>query len=313
MTDLAICICLFVATQIGWVSSCRGDFSKFSAAEIRDLSERAAGELELAQAITSQAAALTARVIVNRIWLVHFGRGLVTTPSNFGQLGERPSHPELLDDLAARFMAQGWSFKRLHRQIVLSSTYRQSSRWDAYKANLDADNRWLWRMNRRRLDVESWRDAMLWASGQLDLRMGGKSIDLKDPNNRRRTLYATVNRREMSTTLLTHDFPDPTSHSPKRLPTSTALQGLYTLNGPLLTAQSEALVRRLVSDEPGKDTAGDEATRIRRAYRLLYAREASEREVDLGLEFLADAESSKDAWYQYAHVLLASNEFLFVD
>ena len=268
------------------------------------------GRLELARALTGEAAALTARVMVNRIWLAHFGRGLVTTPSNFGQQGERPSHPELLDDLTARFIESGWSLKWLHREVVTSATYRQSSRVESSSESRDPENRWLSRMNRRRLDVEAWRDAMLVVSDQLDDQIGGPSIELDAAANRRRTLYATVHRRDMSMTLLTHDFPDPTSHSPARTSTTTPLQGLYALNGPLLARRSQALADRMLLNRSGDDSA-----RIHEAYWLLFAREPTAREVELGLTFLND-ESAGDrraSWIQYAHVLLISNDFLYVD
>ncbi|MBC7856683.1 MAG: PSD1 domain-containing protein, partial [Pirellulaceae bacterium] len=159
------------------------------------------GRLELAQAIASEQNPLTARVLVNRVWQQHFGRGLVGTPSNFGMLGERPTHPELLDDLAGRFMASGWSLKWLHRQIMLSSTYRLSAELNQTNYQRDPDNRLLWRMNRRRLDIEAWRDSFLSASGNLDLSLGGQSVDLAKDNNRRRTLYAAVSRHNLNSTL----------------------------------------------------------------------------------------------------------------
>src|SRR5262249_32536327 len=130
------------------------------------------GRLELARAIASPDNPLTARVIVNRVWQHHFGRGLVGTASNFGALGERPSHPELPDRLARRLIATGWSIKALHREILLSSTYRQSSRFDSQGSAKDPGNVLLWRMNRRRLDVEAWRDAMLSVAGRLDDSLG---------------------------------------------------------------------------------------------------------------------------------------------
>ncbi|QDT35000.1 Planctomycete cytochrome C [Thalassoglobus polymorphus] len=268
------------------------------------------GRLELAQSITRESAPLAARVMVNRIWLAHFGRGIVNTPSNFGLSGERPSHPELLDDLAARFIQNGWSLKKLHREIVLSSTYRQSSRIQENQESVDPENIWLSRMNRQRLHVESWRDAMLSTSGELDLTMGGPSKDLKDPKNLRRTIYGTIHRRDMSTMLLMHDFPDPTTHNPQRLSTTTALQGLYVLNGPLLLGRSEKFAERLATEIPD-----DDSKRIRRAYELLYARKPTPKEIEIGLTFLnqPDEVARAEAWTQYAHVLLASNEFLFVD
>jgi hypothetical protein len=264
------------------------------------------GRLELARAIVTDGGPLAARVIVNRVWAHHFGRGLVDTPSDFGSQGSRPSHPELLDDLAARFVAGGWSLRWLHREIVLSAAYRQGSAHEAKKAALDPDNRWLGRANRRRLEVEAWRDAMLAVGGTLDPTRGGPSLELGDANNRRRTLYGTVRRRELSDVLRLHDFPDPVTHSSGRVPTTTPLQQLFTLNSPFLRQQATALAERLKKEAPG----GTEE-RVRRAYLLLYGRPATERQVRLATEFLTP--ESDAAWLQYAQALLMSNEFLFVD
>ena len=268
------------------------------------------GRLELAQAITTDAGHLAARVIVNRVWLAHFGKGIVATPSNFGQQGARPTHPELLDDLAARFIASGWSMKFLHREMLFSAAWRQSSECDASRRAADPENAWLSRANQRRLDFEAWRDAMLAATAVLDTTTYGPSVELEAPENRRRTLYATVHRREMSTTLQIHDFPDPTQHSPQRNSTVTALQGLYALNGPLLARQAVALVERLKLEFPDDDGA-----RIWRAYRLLYSRSPSERELHIGLEYVGEVESEERTarWQQYAQMLFAANEFVFVD
>ncbi len=275
------------------------------------------GRLELAHAITRQAAPLTARVIANRIWTHHFGQGLVRTPSNFGQMGERPSHSQLLDDLAARLIENNWSIKKLHREILLSATYRQQSRTTPAASNIDPQNRLLHRMNRRRLDVEAWRDAMLYASGQLSVTMGGPSVDVEEKSNRRRTIYGTIHRRDMSKMLQIHDFPDPTSHSPQRTPTVTALQGLYVLNGPLLQSQAAALADRITATkvENSKDKQAVLRQRIFTAYWLTYSREPLPHEVQTGIEFLQshNAAQRTAAWRQYAHALLGSNEFLFVD
>jgi hypothetical protein len=261
------------------------------------------GRLELAQAIVGEGGALTARVIVNRIWQHHFGAGLVRTPSDFGRQGERPSHPELLDDLATRFVASGWSLKWLHREIVLSAAYQQSSKMtDRAKVALDPDNRWLARMNRRRLEVEAWRDAVLSATGVLDLRLGGPAIDLDRADNNRRTLYGIVKRRELNELLRLNDFPDPTTHSAARIATTTPLQQLFVLNSPFMQRQASALVRRLHA------ISSNDRERIHAVYRLLYGRPATEREERLGRAFLAEA-----TWEQYTHLLLASNEFLYVD
>ena len=268
------------------------------------------GRLELANSITQDAASLTARVIVNRIWGEHFGRGIVTTPSNFGRLGNDPSHPQLLDDLAARFIEHGWSLKWLHREIVTSATYRQVSTPHTAQQDKDPENRWLSRMNRRRLDVEAWRDAMLYVSGELDETIGGPSLLLEAANNNRRTLYATIHRRETSKTLQIHDFPDPTSHSPKRVPTTTPLQGLYLLNSPFIAARARALAGS-VSLNSTANTAGQ----IRHAHRRLFARDAQREEIDLGISYLGQEANDPTSarWQQYAHALLGCNEFLFVD
>ena len=246
-------------------------------------------------------------MIVNRVWKHHFGRGLVDTLSDFGRQGERPSHPELLDDLAARFVANGWSLKWLHREIMLSAAYQQSSAPDAAKQAVDPDNRWLWRMNRRRLEVEAWRDSMLAVNGTLRTELGGPALELTDANNRRRTLYGLIRRRDLTDLLRLHDFPDPLMHSAGRIPTTTPLQQLFALNGPLLRQEAAALSKRLEADAP----AGGE-TRVRRAYALLFNRAPTEREVALALAYLGDKPNA-DAWNRYAHVLLGSNEFLFID
>jgi mono/diheme cytochrome c family protein len=268
---------------------------------------KGSGRLELARAIVTDGAPLAARVLVNRIWKHHFGRGLVDTPSDFGRQGERPTHPELLDDLAARFVENGWSLKWMHREIVLSAAYQQASTPDEAKQAIDPDNRLLWRMNRRRLEVEAWRDAMLAVNGTLSRDLGGPAQELTDAKNYRRTLYGLVRRSDLTDLLRLHDFPDPLAHSASRIPTTTPLQQLYTLNGPLLRQEAAALAGRLEVDAP----AGG-AARIRQAYDLLFNRAPTEKELRLALAFLGEKPDT-DAWRRYAHVLLGSNEFLFVD
>jgi hypothetical protein len=244
-------------------------------------------------------------VFVNRVWAHHFGRGIVGTPSNFGTLGERPTHPELLDWLAATFVADGWSVKKLHRRIMLSATYQLGSKHDERNAAADADNKLLWRMNRRRLEVEPWRDAMLAVAGNLDATVGGPSKDLSAPDNRRRTLYGAVSRHNLDPLLRLFDFPDPNLTGAMRPVTSVPLQQLFVLNSPFVANQSKALAARVTAFE------SDEAARIRRAFGLLYGREPTDREVKLGTEFLAAA--GTNAWEKYAQVLLAANEFAFID
>jgi hypothetical protein len=285
--------------------------SVLSAAPPRPFQE-GSGRREFARALVTDAAPLTARVIVNRVWQQHFGRGLVDTPSNFGTTGAPPSHPELLDDLAARFIAQGWSLKWLHRELVLSATYQQSSVCDAGKYSIDPENRLFWRANRRRLEVEAWRDAMLMASGRLDLALGGPDRGLDDPDNNRRTLYATVKRRELHAMLRLNDFPDPTTHNASRDLTTTPLQQLFVLNSPFIREQSAVLAERVRRDAPD-----DEEGQIRRAYRLLYGREPTAKQMQLAREFFATAANDpaalEEVWKQYAQALLGSNESAFVD
>ncbi|WP_254508030.1 PSD1 and planctomycete cytochrome C domain-containing protein [Anatilimnocola floriformis] len=269
------------------------------------------GRLELAQSITNEGGGLAARVMVNRVWKHHFGRGLVETPSNFGLQGSPPSHPELLDDLAARFVAHGWSLKWLHREIMTSAAYQQSSRRDPAQFAIDPDNQWLWRMTPRRLDVESWRDSLLLVAGELNENVGGPPLELDQATNHRRTVYGLVRRRELSELLRLFDFPDPVASSAQREPTITPLQQLFVLNSPFFEIQSRQLVEKVLTGSQS------ETGRLQVVYRRLFQREASLREVELGSQFVrqlrSGGASESEAWRQYAHVLLASNEFLFVD
>jgi len=278
------------------------------------------GRLELAHAIASADNPLTARVMVNRIWQHHFGRGLVATASNFGALGERPSHPELLDWLARRFIASGWSIKVLHREIMLSAVYQQSSRFDSPGSTLDPGNALLWRMNRRRLDVEAWRDATLAVAGQLDSTIGGPSVNLDVSSNHRRTFYAAISRHNLAWILRLFDYPDPNITSGGRVETTVPLQQLFVLNSEFMTAGARSVAARLLAAaRPGQN----ETERIRRAYLLLFGRAATDHELELGLAYLR-AEEPADAsapvahaqlspWERYTQALLAANEFVFID
>jgi hypothetical protein len=262
------------------------------------------GRLELAEAIASPDNPLTARVMVNRLWQYHFGQGIVRTPSNFGQLGDRPSHPELLDYLAARFVKNGWSMKALHREMMLSATYALSAEQTPVNVAQDPDNRLFWRANiRRRLDVEALRDSILAVSGDLDPAVGGSAAPLND-DNRRRTLYGLVSRNKLDPTLALFDFPDPNNTSEQRMVTTGPLQRLFFMNSSFLARQAEHLAARLKADAP------DDAARIARAYRLLYGREPEEKEIQMGLKFL---ENAQGAWQQYAQMLLSSAEFSSVN
>ncbi len=265
------------------------------------------GRLELAQAIVQEAAPLTARVIVNRIWRHHFGRGIVETPSEFGVTGDAPSHPELLDDLTARFIKNGWSIKWLHREILLSAAWQQSSLApDSEKR--DPENRLFARMPRRRLDFEAWRDTTLAAAGTLDRSFGGVATALTSEKNLRRTLYGTVNRHELEPMLRIHDFPDPAAHSASRTETATALQMLFSLNSPFLLAQADAFAARLE-----KEAGPALNDRVTRAHAVLFQRPPTAKELAMATRFLTGRETDKKAWSEYAQALLASNETQFVD
>ena len=266
------------------------------------------GRLELAESIVSPGNPLTARVVVNRVWSMFFGRGLVTTPSNFGLLGARPSHPALLDDLAVRFMENGWSMKRLIREIVLSSTYRQCAVESEANRAIDPENTYLWRMNRRRLSIEQWRDSILAAGDNLD-RLGGKSLELTDKKNVRRTVYGRVSRKKLNDMLMQFDYPDANVHAAKRSATTTAVQKLFVLNNPFMVEQAKRLAKRVA----GEGVAAS-AEQVQTIYSILYSRQPSAAELDLALGFLQlPAESQLTRWEQYSHALLAANEMSYID
>lgn len=270
--------------------------------------DQGSGRRQLAEAIVDRRNPLTARVFVNRVWNQLFGKGLVATPSNLGALGSPPTHPQLLDDLASRFMDEGWSIKWLVREIVSSSTYQQSSSIQAQASAVDPTNQLYWRMDRRRLSAEAWRDAVLAASGSLDSRVGGESIDIQSTDETRRTLYTQVSRLKLDSFLAAFDFPDPNVHSARRVETTTPLQKLFVMNSSLVMHHARRLAEKI------KDESESETVRIAYAYRLLFGRSPSPSELELGREFVDSTESDPDdGWTQYAQVLLASNEFLMLD
>ncbi|MCE9605243.1 MAG: PSD1 and planctomycete cytochrome C domain-containing protein [Planctomycetia bacterium] len=283
------------------------------------------GRRELAEEIAAADNPLTSRVIVNRLWQRHFGRGIVNTPSNFGLLGDRPTHPELLDYLAVRLVEQGWSLKAVHREIMLSAVYRLSSVSHAENEQRDADNRMLWRMDRRRLDVEAWRDSLLAVSGRLDRQLGGASTDLGSPTNVRRTVYGKISRHELDGLLRLFDFPDANITSDTRSETTVPQQQLFVLNSPFMVEQAKAFAARLTKETStdGSQKAGPrqgDALRVRRAFQLAYGREADEAEVTAAVAYLAASDSPDDAkknklnrWERLAQALLSANEFMYID
>ncbi len=260
---------------------------------------KGSGRLELAEAMAEDSEPLFARVIVNRVWKQHFGRGLVDTPSDLGKMGDKPTHPELLDDLSAQFIKNGWSLKWLHREILNSATWQQTSIAPASE-QIDHDNALYSRMTRRKLDIESWRDSLLAVAGTLDDSIGGEPQDLSDEKNVRRTLYGKIDRRNLNKMLQVHDFPDPAAHSPKRDETISPLQSLFAINSPFVKTRASEVAGRIGGESP--------ADSINAAYALLFQREPTKMERDVGTQFLEQATLD-----EYARVLLASNEFLFVD
>jgi cytochrome c553 len=238
--------------------------------------KQGSGRLELADDILQQPIAM--RVIVNRVWKGHFGTGIVDTPSNFGIGGERPTNPELLDFLATQFKQNGMSIKKLHRMIMLSSTYQLSADNDPVNFAKDAGDRLYWRVERKRMDAEQIRDAVLMVAGNLDDSQGGPSKDLT-PAFTRRTVYGKVSRYKLDEYLQLFDFPSPNISAEKRFTTTVPLQRLFLMNSDFMQVESEELAKR-VANEP------DNRSRIRKVYMLAYGRDPSEEEIKLGLDYL---------------------------
>lgn len=266
------------------------------------------GRLDLAKWIASRDNPLTARVLVNRVWQWHFGSGLVRTPNNFGMLSEPPSHPELLDWLATQFIEDGWSIKKLHRRIVLSATYQQSSQVAGAVASRDPENRLLGRNTSRRLEAEAIRDAMVWAGGRLDPTPDGPATD--DLNTPRRSLYLQTCRWDRSNFATLFDAANPDAAVEKRDTSTVAPQALFLLNHDFVKTQAKHLADRLFREQ-----RTDSDARIRRLFELAYSRPPTPAEVSLA-RTLALPQSNQDpkaAWIDLAHVILCSNEFVHVD
>lgn len=282
--------------------------------------QNGSGRLEMARTIASEKNPLTARVIVNRVWMHHFGEGIVASESDFGVQASQPSHPELLDWLAGWFMENGWSIKKLHRLILTSETWRQAPAHPNAVAGaaVDPENRLLWRQNRQRLDFEQMRDSMLAIAGNLDPQLFGRPVPLLEPPfSHRRSVYAFIDRQNVLPTLRVFDFANPQQHTGQRPRTTIPMQALFAMNSPFVQAQSRALAR-----SPGVAGCRDSAGRIQAIHRAILAREAGKEELLLASVFVkqfdAEANSSgpadvADAWESYAQALLGTNDFLFVD
>jgi hypothetical protein len=299
------------------VACVQGLPSRFELADAKNEAQRRAA---LARWLSDRRNALVRRSIVNRVWQYHFGQGLVDTPNDFGRMGSPPTHPELLEWLAGWFIDNGHSLKKLHRLLVTSAAYRQSSGDNAQFARLDSGNRYLWRMNRQRLDAECIRDAMLAVSGKLDLLMGGPSVqqfffkddhspvydyarfDVDDPRSLRRSIYRFLVRSVPDPFMECLDCADPSIMTPKRNTTLTAIQALALLNNPLATRQAEHFADRLRAAAP--DTSGQ----IELAYLLALGRRPTHRERSALAEY-----AQRHSLAAACRVIFNSNEFVFVD
>jgi hypothetical protein len=291
------------------------------------------GRRQLAEWLTQPEHPLTSRVMVNRIWRWLFGDGLVRTPDNFGMLGERPVNQPLLDWLAVRFVESGWSIKAMHRLIMLSSTYQMSTTFDERAAQTDPENRLHWRMNRRRLEAEALRDALLALGGHLDPGMGGSLLNGKNReyvtstanrnydqyDSRRRSLYLPVIRSALYDVFQAFDFPDPCVPNGDRATTTVASQALFMMNSKVLLEETRELARKLLADRQIDDV------RVRKAYERIFGRLPTAGETERALQFIGDAEKMLaiekatreevrlSAWQGFCRVLVSSNEFVYVE
>ncbi len=266
------------------------------------------GRRELAAWLTSSENPLTSRVMVNRIWQHHFGVGLVSTSANLGAMGEFPSHPELLDYLATRFVESGWSVKAMHRLIMLSSVYQQTSASNPAGMATDPENRLLWRSNRRRLEAEAFRDNLFAVAGRLDWTPGGPGF--QDVSSPRRGLYMMSVRTGTKTAEFgpLFDAPDCSGIVERRNESIVAPQALFFLNDPLVTSLARSLAERVACEAD----SGTDHERICRLYEVALGRLPTDEEIDVGLSLLADT-TQPDSWAGYCRLILSTNEFLFVD
>jgi hypothetical protein len=262
--------------------------------------KQGSGRLELADRIFTDAPGLAARVMVNRVWAWHFGKGLVGTPSDFGTQGDKPTHPELLDDLAARFIEHGWSLKWLNKEIMLSAAYQQTStpRPDGLAA--DEGNALLWRQNPRRLDAEAFRDTLARSAGVLDLTVGGPSGDVDQDTYYRRAIYGRVSRARSPQVLALFDFPEATQSAPGRDVTTSTLQQIFLMNGAFIQNLADAAAKIALA-------ATGDAEQVGLLYRRILARNPTPDEMKSALAYL-----QKGTLQRYAQVLLSTNEEIFL-
>ena len=266
--------------------------------------------LALAHSLVAPDNPLVRRVLVNWVWQHHFGRGLVSTPDDFGSRSQPPTHPLLLDHLAVVFQNDGWSLKKLHKRIMLSDVYQQAAIENAESRQQDPDNQLLWRMPRRRLEMETMRDSMLAVSGELKVsKIGGRPFDfLSKPIVPRRSVYGFVNRDIISTLASTFDGANPASCTAKRSETTVPQQTLFALNSAFIQDRATAFSQRSAN-------LRDSAQRVKSMYQQAYSREPQDDELEAALQFVNKqaGDETGDRWQQLAHVLLAANEFVFID
>jgi Protein of unknown function (DUF1553) len=285
--------------------------------------QNGSGRLELAEWLADPANPLTARVMVNRIWQWHFGEALVRTPNNWGTTGEAPTHPELLDYLARSFVESGWSIKAMHRMIVLSNTYQMSSKPSREVLEADPGNRLWSRFNRQRMSVEQIRDTMLALDGSLDTTMGGslfpagkgkrEKIDVEEL--KRRTIYMPVRRGNIPVLFSTFDFGDATTASEGRSRTNVAPQALFLMNSKFVNERSRGFAARIL-EQPDLTDSG----RVQIAYRMALGRDPDAKEIDSALTYVAGLQkrlggddADRNAWGSLCHVLVSTNEFLYIE
>lgn len=288
-------------------------------ASLQAIPETQSGRLQLAQWIVAPENPLASRVMVNRIWMWHFGQALMRSPSNFGLRAEEPTHPELLDYLASRLMEDGWSLKAMHRTIMNSATYQMASDVEFPEseqyAKLDPENRLLWRRARRRLEAESVRDSILFVGGGLDQKLGGKAPNV-DAN--RRAIYLPINRASLYEMFSTFDYVETANHIEQRPTTTVPHQALFLLNSPMVHQQAAAIAKKLISKFETDES------RIRALFRMFYARQPTEAEMMRSLHFVETAASQLEAvsdpsersvqtWGALCRSMIAANEFVYID
>ncbi|WP_417382568.1 PSD1 and planctomycete cytochrome C domain-containing protein [Gimesia sp.] len=264
----------------------------------------------LAEWMSDRKNPLVSRVWVNRLWQYHFGRGLVSTPSDFGVQGEPPSHPELLDWLAVELMEQGWSTKHIHRQIVLSSTYRQSRTFDEANFEKDPENRYLWSWPRRRLEAEAIRDSILCATGELKRDLGGPSVPQeREEENLRRTIYLFQRRSEMPSVMAMFDAPDSITSCSRRQVSTVALQPLFMLNSQFMDRRAQVLAKNIV-----EETGDDDSLQVEAAFLKVLGRKPSQEEQGRSVSLLQSGSGveTEQRLLLLCHALLNLNEFVYI-